>query len=134
MALALALLAPSFPLPAWAAAQEEAFSAAFSRCMDASGGVTVAMRDCYAAETERQDQRLNVVYSQLRRQLAPSARAKLLQAQRAWLAYRKAECAYAMTPDEGGTLALVTGDDCWLRATAERVSRLEQHRGVLEAR
>ena len=132
--LALTLLAAS-PGPTRAAeAAPAATSAAFSACMDRSGGVTVAMRDCFAAETQQQDRRLNTVYRQLTRDLEAPPRAKLLRAQRAWLAYRKAECELAMAPDEGGTLALVTGDDCWLRLTAERVRQLEQHRDAFGAR
>ena len=131
--LVLALLVASPGQTRAAEVTAAATSPAFSACMDRSGGVTVAMRDCYAAETQQQDRRLNTVYRQITRDIEAPARTKLLRAQRAWLAYRKAECELAMTPHEGGTLALVTGDDCWLRLTAERVRQLEQHRDAFGA-
>ncbi|WP_353047674.1 MULTISPECIES: lysozyme inhibitor LprI family protein [unclassified Halomonas] len=53
-----------FPLAAPAQSSTEAeYTARYSKCMDASGGVTVEMLSCIAAEMAVQDARLNNAYS-----------------------------------------------------------------------
>lgn len=108
-----------------ASAQESPeYSAEFSACMDRSGGVTVEMRDCSTAEYERQDHALNVVYRDLMGRLGPELQTDLRTAQRAWIAFRKAECDYRHR-SEGGTMGLLIYDSCWLDFTASRVVHLQ---------
>ena len=111
--------------PGAAAAQEPpGYSAAFDACMDRSGGVTVEMRDCSAAEYERQDRALNAAYRDLMGRLGPELQTDLRNAQRAWIAFRKAECDYRHR-SEGGTMGLLVYDGCWLDFTAKRVTQLQ---------
>src|SRR5690606_29172108 len=53
------LLAVATP---FASASETGDSAAYASCMDAAGGVTLAMLECMASETTLHDQRLNAAY------------------------------------------------------------------------
>ena len=99
----------------------------FSFCMDKSGGVTVEMLDCIAAETERQDLRLNQAYKDVMAELTPQRKKQLQEAQRAWLKYRDANCDFYADPD-GGTLAAVSSNDCFMSTTASRAKELEGFR------
>ncbi|MET0328962.1 MAG: lysozyme inhibitor LprI family protein [Luteimonas sp.] len=105
--------------PVDASASEDA--PAFSRCMEASGGVTVAMLDCIAAETALQDARLNREYRDTLAMLSSGQQARLRTAQRSWVQYRDADCGFWADPD-GGTAASLAVADCVRRMTAERAS------------
>ncbi|MDO9625358.1 MAG: hypothetical protein Q7J46_15375 [Pseudomonas sp.] len=43
-------------------ATEDGYSATYTNCMDASGGVTMNMLNCMGGETQQQDARLNHSY------------------------------------------------------------------------
>ena len=105
-------------------AADQADNAAFSACMDQAGGVTVSMIDCMGAETERQDVLLNQAYKALMSGLAPERKRQLQEAQRLWLKYREANCNFYNDPD-GGSLARVMANDCFMSATAARAKELE---------
>ena len=74
-------------------------------CMDKSNGNTAAMTDCISAETARQDARLNENYKRLISKVSTKRKNTLLEAQRAWLKFRDANCRFYSDP-EGGTAAL----------------------------
>lgn len=105
-------------------AEEYKLSKKYSDCMDRTGGATVPMRECIAEETKRQDAQLNRVYKQLMASLSPARKKQLQNAQRAWIKFRDLNCGFYADP-EGGTMALVAADDCYLTMTAERVNELE---------
>jgi uncharacterized protein YecT (DUF1311 family) len=107
-----------------AIADDSLFTKQFSACMDESGGVTVAMLDCIAAETATQDAKLNSAYKKLGEQLTPARKKELLAAQRLWIQYRDANCNFYADP-EGGTMAAVSSSDCVMQATASRAKELE---------
>ncbi|HEY4582368.1 MAG TPA: lysozyme inhibitor LprI family protein [Lysobacter sp.] len=106
-----------------ATAAEPAYSAAYGRCMARASGVTASMIACITTEYRRVDARLNAAYRIALRQ-RPDRRDALVRAERAWLAYRTANCDYYLDPD-GGTLARVEANGCVLRMTAERTAELE---------
>jgi uncharacterized protein YecT (DUF1311 family) len=96
----------------------------FSACMDKSDGVTSNMLNCIAAETKRQDARLNKAYKEIMGQLSNERQKQLQNAQRLWIKYRDANCGFYADPD-GGTSAQVSASECFMKATAERASELE---------
>ena len=96
----------------------------FSVCLDKAGGVTASMLDCIGAELKTQDARLNGAYKKLSAQLNPARKKQLVAAQRLWIQYRDANCAFYADPD-GGTMAGVSASDCLLQATASRAKELE---------
>ncbi|HZX79938.1 MAG TPA: lysozyme inhibitor LprI family protein [Lysobacter sp.] len=118
----LVLVALTF-LPFRAAAADPAYSATHRQCMTRADGVTASMVACITAEYRRVDARLNAAYRVALRQ-RPDRRDALVRAERAWLAYRTANCDYYLDPD-GGTLARVAANDCVLRMTVERALELE---------
>ena len=100
------------------------YTTGYADCMGRSGGVTVDILDCIGAELETQDARLNGAYRSLGAGLSPARRQQLTDAQRLWIRYRDANCAFYADPD-GGTLATVAANECVLRETSERASELE---------
>jgi len=107
-----------------ATADDVGLSKHFSACIDKSGGVTVDMLDCIGEETKRQDARLNKAYKEAMPQLSPARKKQLQDAQRAWIKYRDANCNFYADPD-GGTMATVISNDCFMSTTASRAKELE---------
>lgn len=93
-------------------------------CLDKASGVTVEMITCISAETKRQDVRLNENYNKLGSKLSANRKKALLEAQRAWIKFRDANCRFYYDP-EGGSSARVAADECVLNATADRVRELK---------
>ncbi|MFC7368854.1 lysozyme inhibitor LprI family protein [Vreelandella zhaodongensis] len=85
---------------------------------------TLDMVTCISNEYERQDQRLNENYQQLRSQLSSERRDQLLTAQRAWITYKEANCDFYADP-EGGTLARINANSCLLNETTKRADELK---------
>jgi len=110
-----------------AGAHETGLSKQHAACMDKSGATTMDMIGCITAENQRQDAGLNKAYKALMAQLPPPRKAQLQHAQRAWIKYRDANCAFYDDPD-GGTLARVNANACVMTATAERARELERLR------
>ncbi|GAA5236017.1 DUF1311 domain-containing protein [Verticiella sediminum] len=121
----LFVLIPLFGAPsAWAAATDANESPAYVACMDKAGGVTQGMMNCIQTEAERQDARLNAAYKALGERIGQARKDTLRDAQRAWLRYRDANCAFYDDPD-GGTLARVAANVCVMRMSAQRADELE---------
>ena len=69
--------------------------AAPNACLDQTS--TVAMVDCFTRQTKQADARLNAAYKAARARVPARQAAALQVAQRAWIAYRTANCrAYAL--------------------------------------
>ncbi len=102
--------------------QADAVRPSYKACLDKSGGVTVAMRDCAGAELEYQDDRLNRAYRTLRAKLKQPSAMQLRDEQRGWIAERDQQCA---VDKDGGTAALVVADDCLVQTTSKRATELE---------
>lgn len=105
-------------------AADDGLSQVFSTCMDQSDGSTPSMIECMGAETERQDVRLNKAYKDIMAGLSSERQKQLQEAQRLWLKYRKANCDFYYDPD-GGTIARVDANQCFMSATAARTKELE---------
>ena len=105
------------------------YSKVFHQCMDAAGGVTPRMHDCIGTESAIWDKRLNAAYTSIMASddYSPAVKAKLREAQRAWIAFKEKGClADGDLEAEGGTLSSVIAADCELRLTAERATHLEE--------
>ncbi len=103
-------------------------------CMELPGGqTTVGMADCLGAETQAWDSLLNALWPRLKADAAeadaiespqdaglPGRGESLLAAQRAWIAFRDAECLHAYARGGMGTIRTLYGASCQLEETAER--------------
>jgi len=110
-------------------AEDVRFTKQYSVCMDKSDGVTSNMIDCIVAETKHQDARLNKVYKAFMAELSAERKKQLQTAQRAWITYRDANCNFYFDPD-GGTIARVNSNSCFMSATATRAKELETLSGI----
>ena len=108
---------------ALAPAADREFNQEYSACLDRANGVTFSMIDSIAAETIRQDTRLNDNYKTLSSKLSPKRKNALVDAQRAWIKFRDANCQFYDDP-EGGTSARLSANECVLNATADRAKEL----------
>jgi uncharacterized protein YecT (DUF1311 family) len=112
-------------------------------CMtgEEGGETTLGMSMCMAAETELWDGVLNAEYRETmdfakamdadEAQLFPefAGRAEALrEAQRAWVAFRDAECRLAYAQWGSGSMRHIAGSECMMRMTAERALELRDMR------
>jgi uncharacterized protein YecT (DUF1311 family) len=112
-----------------ACAEDIGFTKQYTVCMDKSDGVTSNMIDCIVAETKHQDARLNKVYKAFMAELSAERKKQLQTAQRAWITYRDANCNFYFDPD-GGTIARVNSNSCFMSETATRAKELETLSGI----
>ena len=107
-------------------AEQTRFSPEFGRCMDASGGVTMAMLECISAEHEKQDARLNAAYKKLMVTLTEERKNSLREAQRAWMKFRDAYSSFLYDPD-GGSIARIDANHWLMESTAIQADQLESN-------
>lgn len=161
LALALALAAPAAAADGEAAlgllrscldaagtrADAQACAGAWARdCMAAEGGgTTLGMVDCARAEAAAWDALLNETWADLvllarRRALLEAEagaepgphEAMLREAQRAWLAFRDADCEQEYALWGEGSMRSVAGAFCTLDRTATRVLELRAKRDAMD--
>jgi len=104
--------------------EDNNMSKEYSDCMDKSGGVTPSMMECNGDELDRQDAQLNKNYKKLMSQQSRGQKKALVEAQRAWLKFRKVNCDFYYDPN-GGSAARLASGDCWLTMTATRARELK---------
>jgi len=91
-------------------------------CWD-TAQTTYDMTMCGASEGKAADAELNRVYQRLMKDLTPEQKASLIAAERAWIAFRKADCAFVGSED--GSIASVDAATCWTDRTIERTKQLK---------
>ncbi|HZZ36273.1 MAG TPA: lysozyme inhibitor LprI family protein [Caulobacteraceae bacterium] len=108
-------------------AAEARYTTAYQKCLDSpEGQSTAGMIGCIGAELEVQDARLNAQYRKAMADLNPRQKARLQAAERAWLAYRDAEC-LSYTDEDWGSLSRINANHCVLQMTVERLIALENY-------
>lgn len=95
-------------------------------CMDKAGG-QAAMNACASQSWAAADKQLNVLFKEVRGRLADDAEALGLlgRTQKAWLAFRDAECAFAASAVAGGSAYGMVHDLCLAALTAQRNAALQ---------
>lgn len=97
-----------------------------ARCLESEDAkTTVGMLQCIETEMTLQDARLNKAYKKVMADLDAPGKKALQDAQRQWITYRDADCAFHRSLEEGGTLAAVEDAYCVLEQTAIRAGQLE---------
>ena len=89
------------------------------------------LNQCAGANEQAADAALNKVYRQLMADQGDAAsKARLTDAERAWIAYRDKECAYEIGPQQdGGSIWPMEMSNCLETMTATRLSELTKLRG-----
>ncbi len=111
--------------------ESSCIGAAAGICMEQPGGFTTqGMSQCTSAETEVWDGYLNREYKARMAEITPDQRTALRDAQRAWIAFRDADCGlqYQMFIDGSIRSNIYTG--CMLEMTARRALALRDLGGM----
>jgi uncharacterized protein YecT (DUF1311 family) len=98
-------------------------TAARAQCGEAK--TTLQINECFAKELKKADARLNRVYQQTREKLSPQDAALLQKAQRAWVAFRDAQCEAEHALLDGGTAGPAALMSCKLELTRRRVAEIK---------
>jgi len=85
---------------------------------------TADIVECLATQTAVWDRRLGAAYQKLFDSLPARRRDRLRNAQRLWIQFRDANCAYFAS--RSGTIARVEAGQCLLRLTTARAMELEE--------
>ncbi len=100
---------------------------ALDRCLASKAAyTTMGQVQCIGDAVAVQDARLNKTYAKTMAKLTPEQQDKLRAAQRAWLAFKDADC-QSLQDDEWGTMSRVTANMCALDRTTERADELADY-------
>ena len=97
-------------------------SSAHAQCEDKQ--TTMEMVNCMDGEVKRADAELNRVYQAALKKHRPENAVKLRKAQRAWIAFREAQCQAEGSIYEGGTIQPIVEAHCRVKLTQERTKDL----------
>ena len=84
---------------------------------------TIAIEDCQKAELAQVEAKLKAAYARALAALPPDQKAKLLEAERRWVAFRQADCE-AYYGQQTGTIAGIEGGDCMIQHARDRTRDL----------
>jgi uncharacterized protein YecT (DUF1311 family) len=94
----------------------------YHQCRD---GTMLEIVECVTAKTATWDKRLNTAYKTLMTDFSKEQKASLLSAQRLWLKYRDANCAFYGTGQ--GSIVQVEVAECRRSMTQARAMELEEN-------
>jgi uncharacterized protein YecT (DUF1311 family) len=82
-----------------------------------------------AADFQKADKTLNDTFRQVEHRLSDDAdgKSRLVHAQRAWIAFRDAECTFQSSGDDGGSVAPTVVAACKATLTADRNQQLKAY-------
>jgi uncharacterized protein YecT (DUF1311 family) len=97
-------------------------------CMD-NAESQAAMTQCAAQAYQASDAELNELFHEIRQRLGDDAdtRHLLRDAERAWVAFRDAECAFAASAVVGGSAYPMVHDLCLDELTQSRIEQFRQY-------
>ncbi|SFO48723.1 Uncharacterized conserved protein YecT, DUF1311 family [Mesorhizobium sp. NFR06] len=82
------------------------------------------MNICADADYQAADAKLNAAYKDLVGRNDQASNKLLQTAQRAWIAFRDAECAYSTADSDGGSIHPMEVSQCLMRLTDARIKQL----------
>jgi uncharacterized protein YecT (DUF1311 family) len=108
------------------------FAYAGDRCDNAT--TQAELTECSAQAYQTADDALNAAYQALVDQLSNNTASleKLRVAQRAWIGFRDAECAFESSAVEGGSAQPMVRNGCLERLTKARTEALREHASCAE--
>jgi len=83
------------------------------------------LNECYGKEYKKQDDLLNQTYGQAMILGTDAQKAQLKSAQKAWIAFRDADCAFLSSGADGGSVAPMVHAQCMTDKTVERTELLK---------
>jgi uncharacterized protein YecT (DUF1311 family) len=101
-------------------------SAAMGDCGNESN--QMALNECAHLSFQKADAELNTLYQNIKRRSAePQSQNLLVAAQRAWVAFRDAECTFATSSATGGSIHPMVHSGCLERLTRARIGDLKRY-------
>ncbi|MCU1752900.1 lysozyme inhibitor LprI family protein [Pseudomonas sp. 6D_7.1_Bac1] len=87
------------------------------------------MNECAAKDFKNADTQLNALYKQINERLKDNAESKqrLVGAQRAWVAFRDAECTFSASGVAGGSVYPMIYSNCEAELTLKRVEAFKTY-------
>lgn len=87
------------------------------------------MNQCASQQHAAADKELNALYQQITSRLKsnPDSKNQLVGAQRAWVAFRDAECRFSASGVEGGSVYPLIYSNCTTELTKARVQTFKQY-------
>lgn len=103
------------------------FSAAWAN--DCASNAQMGMNECADMAYKKSDAELNHVYQQIMARLEPdkSTSQLLVSAQRRWVSFRTAECAFSSSAGSGGSIYPLLVTQCQDGLTRKRVEKLKTY-------
>lgn len=98
--------------------------AAWAQDCDRSDDSQSMMNICADADYQAADAKLNAAYKELVSRNDQASNKLLQTAQRAWIAFRDAECAYTTADSEGGSIHPMEVSTCLMQLTNARTKQL----------
>jgi uncharacterized protein YecT (DUF1311 family) len=93
------------------------------------------MNYCASLSAKDSDKKLNQVYRQLQSSLSDAQQKKrLTEAQRAWLKFREAQCAFEQGVYSGGSIAPTIYYSCLTEVTKQRTKQLQSDQDEFQKR
>ena len=95
----------------------------------ANASTQSAMNECAGKQYKQADSQLNALYKQINSRLqdSPDSKKRLVSAQRAWVAFRDAECSFAASGVEGGSVYPMIYSGCLAELTEKRVAAFKNY-------
>jgi uncharacterized protein YecT (DUF1311 family) len=102
-----------------------AASAQAADCRDAAS--QAEMNVCASKAYEKADAELNAAYRELKERAQEETAKLLVAAQRAWVTFRDAECAFAASGSAGGSVQPMVVSNCLEDITRKRTTELKAY-------
>jgi uncharacterized protein YecT (DUF1311 family) len=96
-------------------------------CSKSSMLTQVDLNECAARDAKVADRKLNQVYQRLIANQSGSQKAKLIDAQLAWIKFRDKACDFAASRSQGGSIAPLHYSGCIRGLTIQRTQDLESY-------
>lgn len=98
----------------------------------ANAASQASLNICANQTAKKSDAALNRAYSEVMARLEPSGKARLRDAQRAWLTFRDKECMFESSGSDGGSVAPMIALNCYAALTDQRAHALAGFRVCTE--
>jgi len=98
----------------------------------ANAASQASLNACADRGARKADAALDRAYAEVMSRLEPAGKARLRDAQRAWLAFRDKECAFESSGADGGSVAPMVALNCFAALTDQRIRALAGFRVCTE--
>ncbi len=101
---------------------------------DKSSSSQADLNECYGKAYKKADSELNAIYKQINERLKdrPATAKLLVAAQKAWIAFRDAECNFSTSASAEGSIYPMTQAICLEGLTTRRIDELKNYLGCEE--